>query len=164
MSAGLFTGDAPRIYSVPPGAPFLDCLARTLVDEAGAREDPAALADALIYVPNRRSAREFAAALHTAIGKPAFLPPEIRALGDLESQEPPVGTEEAIAGLGPALAPAKRLGELASLVMAKADAEELDMPPRAALAAAQELAALLDQASLSGHVDWSLVAEAGGEQ
>ncbi len=155
MSTGLFSGDAPRIFSVPPGTPFLQCLAETLVEETGAEGDPAALSDALIYVPNRRSARELAAAFHKAIGKPAFLPPEIRALGDLESQEPPVGTEEAIAGLGPALPPATRLGELARLVLAKADAEDLDMPPRAALSAAQELAALLDQASLSGNVDWS---------
>ena len=157
MTAGLFSSSGSRIFTVPPGAPFLNCLAETLVDETGARDDPAALADALIYVPNRRSARELAAALYTAIDKPAFLPPEIRALGDLESQEPPVGTEEAIAGLGPALPPAKRLGELARLVLAKADAEDLNMPARAALSAAQELAALLDQASLSGHVDWALL-------
>lgn len=155
MSAGFFTGESGRIYSMPPGAPFLKCLAETLVKETGAIDDPAALSQALIYVPNRRSARELAAALHKVIGKPAFLPPEIRALGDLETQEPPVGTEEAIAGLGPALPPATRLGELARLVLAKADAEDLDMPPRAALSAAQELAALLDQASLSGDVDWS---------
>ena len=157
MHTGLFAEGSPRIYSVPPGAPFLKCLAETLVQETGAAEHPDALSDALIYVPNRRSARELAAALYSAIGKPAFLPPEIRALGDLESQEPPVGTEEAIAGLGPALAPAKRLGELARLVLAKADAEDFNMPARAALAAAQELAALLDQASLSGYVDWSML-------
>ena len=156
MSTGLFAGGS-RIFTVPPGAPFLKCLAETLVQETHAKERPDALSAALIYVPNRRSARELAAALYTAIGKPAFLPPEIRALGDLENQEPPVGTEEAIAGLGPALPPAKRLGELARLVLAKADAEDLNMPARAALAAAQELAALLDQASLSGHVDWSIL-------
>lgn len=157
MNIALFTPGAPRIYTIPPGASFLTCLAEALVERMGAKEDPAALADALIYVPNRRSAKELAAALHRTIDKPAFLPPEIRALGDLESDEPPVGTEEAIAGLGPPLSAAKRLGQLARLVMAKSDQEELLLPPRAALSAARELAALLDQASLSGSVDWSLL-------
>lgn len=157
MRAGLFADGSSRIFTIPPGAPFLKCLAETLVKETGADKNASALADALIYVPNRRSARELASAFFEATGKSAFLPPEIRALGDLENQEPPVGTEEAIAGLGPALPPAKRLGELARLVLAKADAEDLNMPARAALAAAQELAALLDQASLSGHVDWTLL-------
>jgi len=157
MSGDLFAPGNPRLFTVPPGSAFLRCLAETLVEATGAKSDPAALSDALIYVPNRRSARELARALHEAIDKQAFLPPEIRALGDLESQEPPVGTEEAIAGLGPALMPAKRLGELARLVLAKADAENLIMPPRAALGSAQELAALLDQASLSGEVDWSVL-------
>ena len=68
MRTGLFSEDRPRIYTVPPGAPFLKCLAETLVKETGAQDDPAALADALIYVPNRRSARELAAALYDAIG------------------------------------------------------------------------------------------------
>ena len=157
MSADLFAAGAPRIYSVPPGASFLIRLVETLVRELKARDNPAALADALIYVPNRRSARELARAFHEAIGKPAFLPPEIRALGDLESLEPPVGTEEAIAGLGPALSPAKRLGELANLVMAFYDNTGQRPPPRAALSAARELAALLDQASLSGDVNWDLL-------
>lgn len=157
MNAGLFSSGSAQIFSVPPGAPFLKCLAATLVAETGARNDPAALADALIYVPNRRSARELAANLHEVIGMPAFLPPEIRALGDLENQEPPVGTEEAIAGLGPILQPAKRLGALANLVMAFYDKTERKPPARAALSAAQEVAALLDQASLSGDVDWSLL-------
>jgi len=159
MAASLFSSGAGSVYTIPPGAPFLTRLAETLVAELNAKDDPAALADALIYVPNRRSARELAAALHTAIGKPAFLPPEIRALGDLESDEPPVGTEEAIAGLGPALSPARRIGELAQLVLAYYAGIGETLPPGPALSAARELAGLLDQASLSGKADWSQLAD-----
>lgn len=154
MGPGLFAPDSPRLWTIPPGVDFLAALAGTLVDASGLKSDPAALADALIYVPNRRSARALALALHRAAGTPTILPPDIRALGDLETEEPPSGAEEALAGLGPALSPARRLGALARLVMAFYAAREEALPVLSAIAAARELARLLDQAALSGAVDW----------
>lgn len=147
--------DSAKLWTIPPGEDFLGALARTLADEVGLRDDPAALSDALIYVPNRRSARVLAMKLFEQGGGKPILPPDIRALGDLETDEPPTGTEEAIAGLGPALSPGRRLGALASMVISYYEARGLPLPPKSAVAAGQELSRLLDQAALSGGIDWS---------
>ncbi|MEL7451976.1 MAG: double-strand break repair protein AddB [Pseudomonadota bacterium] len=154
-SPGLFAEGRAKVWTIPAGLDFLDVLAGTLALETGLADDPAALAGGLIYVPNRRSARALALALHRHGGGRTILPPDIRALGDLETDEPPNGTEEALADLGPALPPARRLGALACLVMEFYARRGMALPPGSALAAARELAALLDQAALSGEVDWA---------
>ncbi|MEO9970015.1 MAG: double-strand break repair protein AddB [Hyphomonadaceae bacterium] len=151
----LFSPDAPKVWTIPPGANFLQSLANTLADATGLRDDPAALADAQIYVPNRRSARAMALALFEAGGNKPILPPSIRALGDLETDEPPSGAEEALTKLGPALPPARRLGALANLVMAFYRTLDIALPPASAISAARELGRLLDSAALSEDVDWS---------
>ncbi len=159
MTGPLFDRGAPKLFTMPPGADFLKQLAATLAQDAGLAEEPDALADALIYVPNRRSARALAFELYQAAGGTAVLQPDIRALGDLETDEPPTGTEEALAGLGPALDPHERLGALARLVMAYYEQRHIPLPPTSAIAAARELGRLLDQAALSGDVDWSVLPE-----
>lgn len=151
----LFTPDAPRLYSIPAGANFLHALAETLADATGLRDNPEALADTLIYVPNNRSKTALAFALYAASGRGACLLPDIRALGDLQSDEAPPGVESALAGLPPAIPPAKRIGELTRLVLEYYHVQDLSIPAVSALAAARELAALLDQAALSGDVDWA---------
>jgi ATP-dependent helicase/nuclease subunit B len=154
--AELFLPETPRVWTIPPGANFLGALAKTLAEATGLKDNPAALADALIYVPNRRSARALALALYEVGGARPILPPDIRALGDLETEEPPSGAEEALTDLGPPLPAAQRLGALAQLVMAFYDEREIALPPASALAAARELGRLLDSAALSQeHVDWS---------
>ena len=147
--------DSAKLWTIPPGEDFLGTLAKTLASETGLLSNPAALSNALIYVPNRRSARVLALKLFEQGGGKPILPPDIRALGDLETDEPPTGTEEAIAGLGPALSPGRRLGALASMVMTYYESRGLPLPPRSAVSAAQELSRLLDQAALSGEVNWS---------
>ncbi len=149
-----FAPDAPRIWSIPPGANFLDELARVLADATDLPANPMALADALIYVPNRRSVQALAFALHKASGRGACLLPDIRALGDLETDEPPPSVEAALADLPPALPDARRIGELTRLVLQFYHARGLTIGPPSALSAARELARLLDQAALSGVVDW----------
>ncbi len=151
---GIFAPGAPSVWTIPPGTDFLGALSATLAEEFNLNNHPAALADALIYVPNRRSARALALALHKQAGGNTILPPDIRALGDLETQEPPSGAEEALTHLGPALSPARRLGTLASLVQKFYQARGLSIPPTSILAAARELGRLLDSASLAGSVDW----------
>lgn len=154
--AELFLPETPRVWTIPPGANFLGALAKTLGEATGLKDNPAALSDALIYVPNRRSARALALALYEVGGARPILPPDIRALGDLETEEPPSGAEEALTDLGPPLPAAQRLGTLAQLVMAFYDKREIALPPASALAAARELGRLLDSAALSQeHVDWS---------
>jgi len=158
MTALFGTAETPghaKVYTIPPGANFLDELATRLAEETGLRDNPEALANALIYVPNRRSERALAFALHQAGGRQASLLPDIRALGDLESDDPPPSAETALADLPPVIAPAKRIGALTRLVMAYFDAHGTNMPAASCLSAARELARLLDQAALSGEVDWS---------
>lgn len=154
---GQFAPKAAKVWAIPPGADFLGSLAKTLALEFGLAQNPAALADALIYVPNRRSARALALALHRHAGGHTILPPDIRALGDLEMDEPPSGAEEALTDLGPALSPAKRLGTLAMLVMRFYAKREVALPPSSAIAAARELGRLLDSAALTGDVDWAML-------
>ena len=151
---GLFADGAPRVWTIPPGANFLKALATALAAEKGLAGKADALADDLIYVPNRRSARALALALFEAAGHKPILMPDIRPLGDLESDEPPPGAESALADLPPAVSPAARLGRLAVLVRAFYEKRGTSIPPASALAAARELARLLDQAALSGGVDW----------
>ncbi len=151
---GLFASGAPKLRTIPPGANFLKELARALAEETGLADAPDAMADDLIYVPNRRSARALALALFQAAGGNTLLMPEIRPLGDLENDEPPPGAESALADLPPAIPAAERLGRLTRLVTAYYERQGKPVPPASALAAARELARLLDQAALSGKVEW----------
>lgn len=150
----LFAPGAPKLRTIPPGANFLKELARALAEETGLADNPDALADDLIYVPNRRSARALALALFDAAGGNTVLMPDIRPLGDLEQDEPPPGAEAALADLPPAVPSAERLGRIARLVSVYYDRQGKPIPPASAIAAARELARLLDQAALSGKVDW----------
>ncbi len=86
------TGTLPRVFSIPPGAVFLDTLAEALLDGAlvpgfSRADAPLGLAAATIYVPTRRSARAFAAVLAQALGGPAALLPRIVPLGALDDSE-----------------------------------------------------------------------------
>ena len=158
--AELFLAETPKVWTIPPGANFLRALAQTLAEATGLKDNPAALANGLIYVPNRRSARALTLALYEAGGSKPILPPDIRALGDLETEEPPSGAEEALTDLGPPLPAAQRLGALAQLVMGFYEARKIALPPASALAGARELGRLLDSAALSQEpVVWS---ELGG--
>ncbi|MEO0607710.1 MAG: hypothetical protein AAFY82_05725, partial [Pseudomonadota bacterium] len=150
----IFKPSGSNIFTIPPGANFLDELATTLADTLNLAGDPEALADTLIYVPNRRSERALAFALHKAGGRGASLLPDIRALGDLETDDPPPSAEAALADLPPVLSPGQRIGSLTRLVMAYFDANGAQLPAAACLSAARELARLLDQSALSGDVDW----------
>lgn len=155
VTDALFGAGAQQLYTMPPGADFLKRLAQALAESSGLQNAPDALSSALIYVPNRRSARALALELFNAGGGRAVLQPDIRALGDLETDEPPTGAEEALAGLGPMLDPNERLGALARLIMEYYNRRDIPLPPSSAISAAQELGRLLDQAALSGEVDWT---------
>ncbi|MBA4225260.1 MAG: double-strand break repair protein AddB [Hyphomonas sp.] len=152
----LFGPDAPRIRTIAPGTAFVKELARALAEETSLSTRPDALADAIIYVPNRRSARALSLALYDAAGEQTILPPDIRALGDLDSGEPPPIAEQALSGAVPPLSGARQLGVLATLVRHYyRSAMEIDLPPASALSAARELGRLLEQAAMSEDADWS---------
>ena len=145
--ADLFSPSPSRVWTIPPGADFLRALARQLAAGSDLAAQPDALADAIIYVPNRRSARVLARALYDAAGGKAILPPDIRALGDVNTDEPP-SADASRSGLPPAMTPAAQLGTLTRLVQAYYERVHATAPPASsALAAAQELSRLMEQAA-----------------
>lgn len=161
-TASLFSGDAPRVRAVPAGLDFLGLLAERLLTELSDPADPFRLADCLVLVPNRRSAK---ALIDTfAKRKAACLLPAIRPLGDLDDA-PEVWGGGVDLELPPAIDPLRRRLELAYLVRARdKQAGGADDPLRA-LACADDLGRLLDSAAAgAGSVDWSslqgLIAEA----
>lgn len=153
-----FAKGAGKVWTIAPGADFLGSLARVLAEEFRLDKAPDALADAIIYLPNRRSARALSRALFNALGgNRTLLPPDIRTLGDLDTDEAAPVAEAALAGPAMPLSPASRLGVLARLVSAYCDrAFGRSLPPASALASARELSRLLEQASFSEEpVDWA---------
>lgn len=150
----LFAPSSSRIRTIPAGLPFLKILSAGLKHELIARGEPALLADTIIYVPNRRSARALAYSLFEANEEASLMLPDIRVLGDLETAEPPPSVEASISDLPPVIPPGRRLGELARLILAFHRTQAFDYAPSAALSTAEELAQLLDQSALSGNVDW----------
>lgn len=156
----LFGPDAPRIRTIAPGTAFVRELARALAAETSLAQRPDALADAIIYVPNRRSARALSLALFDAAGGETLLPPDIRALGDLDSGEPPPVAEQALSGIAPPLSGTKQLGEITQLVRGYyRNALRMELPPASALSSARELLRLLEQAAMSETADWSKLAD-----
>jgi ATP-dependent helicase/nuclease subunit B len=75
---------APAVFTIAPGAPFAETLARGLLARTG--DDRLALASATIYLPTRRAARGFGDAFARVMGGAALLP-QFRALGDSEEDE-----------------------------------------------------------------------------
>lgn len=152
---GLLDLRAPRIFTLPPSAAFLDELAAGLVEATGAKRRPETLADALIFTPNQRAARELAYALFRQLGV-SMLAPRIKALGNIDEEDGVAAFGPDVLDLPPPLEPAKRRGALARLVQAWRIAQgEEALPPRSLIAAADELCALIDQAGIVGGVDWS---------
>src|ERR1700722_2794166 len=83
---------APRVFTIPPGAPFLPTLSRALLDGAlidgfPGEGGPMALADAAIYAPTQRAAQARAKALLAAKGGRSLLLPRIAPLGAFEPDE-----------------------------------------------------------------------------
>ena len=82
----------PRLFSIAAGAPFLATLSRALLEGALFPELPApggvfALADATIYLPTQRAAREFSRELVRQSGGRALILPRIAPLGAFEPNE-----------------------------------------------------------------------------
>jgi len=77
----------PRLYTIPPSAPFLFTLASAMLRgdlpvPGGAAPDPLTLPRAIVYLPTRRAVRALRDAFLDASGGQAALLPSIRALGD----------------------------------------------------------------------------------
>ncbi len=151
---GLFDGAGPRVRATLASAPFFDVLVRALLAALG-KDDPFALADALILLPNRRAAHGLMEAFARALGGAALLP-TIRPLGDLDEDDPDVwGGEPLALGAPAAIDPLRRRLELAALIRKRDEAEGGVADPVRALAFADELVRLLDSAAATGPIEWS---------
>ncbi|TIP12414.1 double-strand break repair protein AddB [Mesorhizobium sp.] len=165
-----------RVFSIPPGAPFLPTLADALLSGRlvpGFRfdGDPLALADATIYVPTRRAARALRGVFVDRLGGRSAILPVIRPLGEFDEDEAAFEADASAAiGLAPPIAAIERLLLLAPLVrawkrrlpahVAALFDEEIVVPASAADAIwlARDLARLMDEIETEG-TDWTRLAD-----
>src|ERR1043166_8574082 len=117
--------ESPRVFTIPPSAPFLPTLIAAVVrgeivpgfPNSG---DPLALTRATLYLPTRRARRLARDVFLQTIGRPAALLPRIVALGDIDEDEfafaETGGPAAAALELPDALAPLERRLLLARLI------------------------------------------------
>ncbi len=161
----------PRVFTIPPSAPFLSTLIKAMTaGKLGFRlpEDPLALAAVTLYLPTRRACRLARDAFLDALDVDAAILPRIVAIGDIDEDE--LVFAEMAAGaiaadalaMPPALGGLERRLLLAQLVRAWAHSPEVrgaqGMPlvaqtPAAANALADDLARLIDDMTMRG-VSW----------
>ena len=162
---------APRVFTIPPSAPFLPTLIKALV--AGklvpgfpASGDPLALAQATLYLPTQRACRLARDMFLETLGQKAAVLPRILAIGDLDEDDlafadaatGPIAAE-ALA-LPQTLKPLERRMLLTQLILKWVEGIRPDRgaplvaaTPAAALALADDLARLIDD-MVTRQVDW----------
>ena len=159
----------PRVFNIPASTPFLPVLVDSLrtgklVPGFPASDGPLELARATLYLPTRRACRIARDTFARAFDQAAILP-RIVALGDLDEDEI-IFSEvtgdlaEAALALPPAIGPLERRLLLAQLIVRWAAAIRPDKgaplianTPAAALALADDLARLIDDA-ITREMDW----------
>lgn len=176
------TGRVPRVFSIPPSAPFLRTLVAALTEgrlvpgfpDAG---DPLALSRATLYLPTRRACRLVRDVFLDVMKADAALLPRIVAIGDIDEDELVFGefaggavldVPEAIDGLERNLLLSQLILKWAQSSAARTEqgAPLVANGPAAALALAHDLARLIDDMT-TRKVPWSalddLVPEAMSE-
>ena len=155
----------PRLYTIPPSAPFLTTLAKAILagnlpEPGGPKPSLLDLPQTRIYLPTRRAARTLREAFLAESGGEALLLPRILALGHADEDEALILDAERFAEfdakLGiPAIEPTARLIALTRMILAWSrglaagpSGAEVPMPMTAAQAAslAGDLATLMDSA------------------
>ncbi|MGZ8369884.1 MAG: double-strand break repair protein AddB [Caulobacteraceae bacterium] len=145
----------PRWFTIPAHRPFLADLAdgvRQALSEAGSE----AAHDAVLLVPTRRAARALAETFAETGGGRAVLLPQIRAIGDLDEDEPPFEAGDTALDLPPAITPHRRRFELARLVSEHEALFETRLDAAAALEFGGALGAFLDGLQLEEVEDGAL--------
>ena len=133
-----------NIFTISPGAPFLDALAAWWLSRC---DDPVERAEGLILLPTRRAARGLTEAFLRAAEGEALLLPRIAALGALD--EAPLALAGAL-DVPPAVGEAERLAVLTRMVMALEGRFGAPATADRAWLLAAELARLLDEAHREG--------------
>lgn len=168
----------PRLYTIPPSAPFLSTLARAILagdlpSPSGEKPNPLVLPQTTIYLPTRRAARALREAFLAEAGGEALLLPRIHALGHADEEATLIldaaVTADADGALGaPAIGTLPRLMALMRLILAwrgmPADAAtetetgslRFDISPGQAASLAADLARLMDFVE-SEEVDFSML-------
>src|ERR1700726_3780246 len=80
----------PRVFTIPPSAPFLPTLIKAMMTgKLGFRSppDPLALAAATLYLPTRRACRLARDAFLEVLKDDATILPRIVAIGDIDEDE-----------------------------------------------------------------------------
>ncbi len=132
----------PNVFNMPSGAAFLPSLAKGLREIYGER-----LNDALILLPTRRAVRALGEAFVGDSG--ASLLPRMRPLADINPEEPPFEPGELAGLVKPAIDPMQRRFEMARLIFHYHKAiSDLPLDPAGALALADPLIAILDDAAM----------------
>jgi ATP-dependent helicase/nuclease subunit B len=162
---------SPRVFTIPPSAPFLPTLIKAMTaGKLGFRlpDDPLALAAVTLYLPTRRACRLARDAFLDALDVDAAILPRIVAIGDIDEDELVFADMAAGAiaadalALPPALGGLERRLLLARLVREWARAPDVrgthGMPlvaqtPAAASTLADDLARLIDDMTMRG-VSW----------
>ncbi len=122
----------PRLYTIPPDVPFLPALAQAMLSGAFPFQDglpgPADLADWTIFLPNRRTARELAAALLKAAPAESQVLARIHPLGDVDEDEIALtemaAGEELLKDLPPPVPPLARRFLLARIIHEWAEGDD----------------------------------------
>ncbi len=167
----------PNLFTIPPTAPFLETLARSILDRKlitgwPDADQPLSLASGLILLPNRRACRAMRDAfLAVSKGKPLLLP-RIAPIGDVDEDEWVFADPDPLGAIGleslkPRIGERERHLKLAQLVRQWAEtlgraqlslgADEVLLVGTGlndALALARQLMQLIDQIETEG-VDWS---------
>ena len=165
-----------NIFSIPSGVPFLPTLVDSILDGTllgcvgSLSSSPFSLSDITIFVPTRRAMRELTRLFRERSDGSAILLPMIRALGSMDEDELyfsdfiPSGSELLFSGSPEPVSRLSRSLRLSVLIQhwarvmnqsgRRSSGEILTSSPSQAFEFAEDLSALLDQATSEG-VDWS---------
>lgn len=148
----------PRVFTIPSDAPFLEVLARAVLQGFPLGEhsttSPLDLARSTILVPTRRAARDLERMLFDVNGRKNLLLPRIRPIGDIDEETfgPPahsdasidVALPDAISPIGRDLILVDLVGEWARMNPQERLAAEIASSPRQMVSLAASLAEFLD--------------------
>ncbi|MBI1238237.1 MAG: double-strand break repair protein AddB [Alphaproteobacteria bacterium] len=133
-----------NIFTIAPGAPFLERLAAGVRASFTQAKDPLALSELRILVPTRRAARSLAFHFAQSAAASSTLLPQILPLGDVDEEALAIADPRDDLALPPAIAPQRRRLLLARLIEAARQGLG-PVPIDQALALADSLAGFLDE-------------------